>query len=179
MEGLSITTPTTAADAAPQQQLQHETDEKTPSPIGLSYASSSSSISSSPPASPLPLGHRSSVSSSSSSMMMMSSLDTPATRDQLTVTNQSPSQPVSAVVLPSHSSGPDDILVPSPSSSPSRLWTNRTSVDGRGLPSCLKQGYLWKRSSNVMKDWKRRFFSIRNGKVSDLPLYIYNKNMNK
>lgn len=25
----------------------------------------------------------------------------------------------------------------------------------------VKQGYLWKRSSNVRKDWKRRFFSIR------------------
>ena len=28
-------------------------------------------------------------------------------------------------------------------------------------PNCVKQGYLWKRSSNVLKDWKRRFFFIR------------------
>jgi len=181
-----------------QQQLQHETDENPPSPIGISYASSSSSsITLSPPASPLPLGHRSSVSSSSLSMMM-SPLDTPGTlplslrsplsvnklleatgeQGNVAVTNQSPSQPVSAVVLPPNSNAPDDVPIPSPSSSPSRLRTNRTSVDGRGVSSYLKQGYLWRRSSNVMKDWKRRFFSIRNGKVSELS-HIYRDDFEK
>jgi hypothetical protein len=152
---MEITTPPMATDAAPPQQLQHET---------------------------LPLGHRSSVCSASSSMMM-SPLDTPGTlqlslcspmpvtqlleaiiqQGNVAVSNQSPSQAVSAMVLPSTSSASNDIPVPSPSSSPSRSRTNRTSVDGRGLPSYIKQGYLWKRSGNVMKDWKRRFFSIRNG----------------
>lgn len=165
---MEATTSPIATDAAPQQQLQHETDEKPPSPIGLSYASSgSSSMSSSPPASPMPLGHRSSVSSSSSSMMM-SSLDI-AGAPLLTLRSPAPM----TQLLPSTSSASDDIPVPSPSSSPSRSRTNRTSVDGRGLPSYLKQGYLWKRSSNVMKDWKRRFFSIRNGKVSDFSPTIF------
>lgn len=88
-------------------------------------------------------------------------------QDNATSCEQLPSQAVSAAMLPSHSNAPDDNPVPSsPSSSPSRLRTNRMSVDSQGLPFYLKQGYLWKRSSNVRKDWKRRFFSIRKGKLS-------------
>ncbi|CAN0033867.1 unnamed protein product [Scytosiphon promiscuus] len=30
---------------------------------------------------------------------------------------------------------------------------------------CIKGGYLWKRSSNVRKDWQRRYFYIQNGKL--------------
>jgi hypothetical protein len=29
----------------------------------------------------------------------------------------------------------------------------------------VKSGYLWKRSTNVRRDWKRRFFIIQNGKL--------------
>ncbi|CAN0162884.1 unnamed protein product, partial [Discosporangium mesarthrocarpum] len=30
---------------------------------------------------------------------------------------------------------------------------------------CIKSGYLWKRSNNVRKDWKRRYFFIQAGKL--------------
>lgn len=179
---------TASADTASRRQMQHDTINTPPSPIGISYTSSSSSSTSlSPPASPVHPAHRSPVSSSSSSTMITSPLNAPETpdlslrspepvtqpleangqQDNASSCAESPSQAVAAAILPSHSNAPDDNPVPSsPSSSPSRLRINRMSVDGQGFPFFLKQGYLWKRSSNVRKDWKRRFFSIHKGKLS-------------
>jgi hypothetical protein len=39
------------------------------------------------------------------------------------------------------------------------------AVDGVGV---VKQGFLWKRSTNMRKDWKRRWFMMRGGEHSCL-----------
>ncbi|CAN0512965.1 unnamed protein product, partial [Ectocarpus sp. 12 AP-2014] len=43
-------------------------------------------------------------------------------------------------------------------SSRGALWSPRQDL-------CIKGGYLWKRSTNVRKDWQRRYFFIQNGKL--------------
>lgn len=42
-----------------------------------------------------------------------------------------------------------------------RLFHCADAVSSVRFHAAVKQGYLWKRSSNVRKDWKRRFFFIR------------------
>lgn len=54
---------------------------------------------------------------------------------------------------------PKCVCVCAHASPPCEAGTRTPAASSSG--ACVKQGYLWKRSSNVRKDWKRRFFFIR------------------
>lgn len=60
-----------------------------------------------------------------------------------------------------HNTAPDVAGATSVSSSTAAPAAPQRPAIASVGPNCVKQGYLWKRSSNVLKDWKRRFFFIR------------------
>jgi len=135
------------ADTYPRtdQPPNHIYDDLPSSPLDL-CTSSSSSLSLSPPSCPSPPGEPS-VPPFPSTPMKDHPREVPVHDGQPSLDSLTPGSCAAATI-------------------DGGLWSSDARGGAHCSFSCLKQGYLWKRSNNVRKDWKRRFFYIRNGKLS-------------